>query len=963
MGAARFVLPAALAGVAAGILAADLGLTAPMPAAIAGTLLIGVAGILGRRGVAIMVMGVAILGAAVGALRQESSDPATTDPTTSVASLVDGEEHRVSGVVVDDPRPRADRLQLVLSDVEADAADGAVQFTDRLLVWMPRGLDVRAGDGLEVAARIELAEDFDGFAYREYLARQGIGAIARARGAEVLPAAGGIGGAIGSLRATLLDGLNELVPEPEAALGAGILLGVRSSIAPEISDAFATAGLTHVVAISGWNIAIVAAIVLALVRPLGRLRGGRWTTALAAACVVGGYVLLTGASPSVVRAALMAGAMLGGRLGGSRAHATSALGLAALVMLLVAPAVLWDVGFQLSLLATAGLIWFGRGIERRLRRWPGWLREPVALTLAAQLTTLPVILVNFERLSLVAPISNVLVVPLVPLAMLASAAVSVGGVLLGWLPQTPIGDALAWFLGGSAWLVLRAMVVVGQATASLPLAAVDVSVPPPFAVAWFPILALGSWALRPDRPTTDPSPSVPDEAMTGTMAALARLFRPLPALLCLVLVLCGITLATRPDGRLHITALSIGQGDAILVEAPSGATMLIDGGPDPELTLRRLGANLPFWARWIELLVLSHPHQDHVAGLVDALDRFRVGTVIHAGIPFENAAYSRLLADASAGAVATRAAFAGERFALDRSTAVEVLYPSEADAAAPLPEGDINNGSVVLLLRHGAFMALLTGDAEAPVEAALLARGLIAGVDVLKVGHHGSHSSSTPSFIAAAQPSIAMISAGEGNEYGHPAPETLATLAAHAGTTVYRTDTQGDIEVETDGAAYRVKTHAGLTGWVPVHAAADAGSIGPWPSRTEKPFSACSTRPSCPTASASIRLASLAWRWPPPAWWPRPASRSTVGWWRRRRSSTTSTSPRSGAPAASTASSAHGGWRRLGTKSSPCRSPPTRSPRSSTRTATRSAGRRSSWPSPTGTWRRSSSPSTSAWTT
>ena len=121
-------------------------------------------------------------------------------------------------------------------------------------------------------------------------------------------------------------------------------------------------------------------------------------------------------------------------------------------------------------------------------------------------------------------------------------------------------------------------------------------------------------------------------------------------------VLLAISIASRPDGLLHLTVLDIGQGDAILVEAPDGGTMLIDGGPDPELTLRRIGANLPFFARRIDLLVLSHPHQDHVAGLVDVLDRFRVGAVLHAGIPFGNAAYDRLLTDAAERRRAGRAA-------------------------------------------------------------------------------------------------------------------------------------------------------------------------------------------------------------------------------------------------------------------------------------------------------------------
>ncbi len=328
--------------------------------------------------------------------------------------------------------------------------------------------------------------------------------------------------------------------------------------------------------------------------------------------------------------------------------------------------------------------------------------------------------------------------------------------------------------------------------------------------------------------------------------ALGRVLRPLPVLAGLVAILLVVTVANRPDGMLHITVLDIGQGDAIIVEAPSGATMLVDGGPDPELTLRRMGANLPFFARRIDLLLLSHPHQDHVAGLVEVLDRFRIGAVLHAGIAFENPSFDRLLADADASDVPVHLARAGQVVALDAATSVRVLYPSETDAVGPVPEGDINNGSVVLELAFGEFSALMTGDAEAPVEAALVSRGGLPPVDVLKVGHHGSHSSSTPAFLAAVDPAIAVISAGKDNEYGHPAPETLAALA---GRTILRTDRDGDVEIVTDGRTLRVRTDAGWSTARPVRGTVPAGSIAPWPSQTDPPPFACSTRPACPTGS------------------------------------------------------------------------------------------------------------------
>jgi len=952
MGAARWVLPTALGGLSGGILAADVGIAPPPAVAAVGVLVSVAAALAGGRAVSVGLLGgVVLASAALGAWRH--APPTESSPSRpGVAAVVDGAEHALVGTVVDDPRPRADRLQVVLGDVSVARAGRILRLDDRLLVWLPRGIDVRSGSRLALRTRVELAEDFDGFAYREYLARQGIGGIARPRHAEVIGSGVGPAVFLAQLRTALLGGITAVVPEPEAGLGAGILLGVRSSIAPEVSESFATAGLTHVVAISGWNIAIVVALVGAVLRPLERRPGGRWSTAVVATASVAGYVVLTGASPSVVRAALMAGALLVGRFSGSRAHAASALGLAALVMLLVAPAVLWDVGFQLSLLATAGLVWFSRPIEGRLARWPSWVREPVALTLAAQLTTLPVILVNFERVSLVAPLANVMVVPIVPLVMLFTAMASVLGVVAEALGAGPVGDVVAWMAGGPAWLLLRAMIGIGAAAAAIPGAAVELSVPTPLAVAWLPVLGLASWALGGDA-AAEERRAVPDEAMTGALAGLARLLRPRYAGLAMLGLLAAISVASAPDGRLHLTVLDIGQGDAILVETP-GATMLVDGGPDPELTLRRLGANLPFAGRRIDLLVLSHPHQDHVAGLVEVLDRFRVGAVLHAAVPFENPAYDRLLADAARARVPVGVARAGQRLALDGATTLEILYPSDADAASPLPDGDINNGSVVALLRHGGFAALLTGDAEAPVEATLVARGALPAVDLLKVGHHGSHSSTTPGLLEATRPGVAVISSGAGNEYGHPAPVTLRALAARPGLVTLRTDLHGDVEIVTDGTTYRVATAAGTSGPRAVHGGALAGSIGPWPSPTALPRAACWTMPACPMGSSSTPRAWPAWRPRRPGSWPGPASRSTWSSWRRPPCSTTSTRSRSGDRAASTASSAHAGSRRRATRSSRSRSPPTRSCACSTTIGSRSAGRRCSSPWPTATLGRSS---------
>ncbi len=710
---ASLALPACLAGVTAGVLLADPAQAPPplLGMIIAGGLLATVAALLvamaprrGRprlAGATVLVASIG-LGIALGAWRGAASG-LPTGPG-SVAGLVDGtgqtDEVAVRGTVVDDPRPREDRQQIVLDAVviERRPARG------RIVVWLPRAIEISSGDVVAFRARLEAPEDFDGFAYQAYLARQGIGAIGRAFDAQVAhPAGTSPGRMVASVRAALLGGLDEVVPEPEAALGAGILLGVRTAIDPAVNAAFATAGLTHVVAISGWNIAIVAALVARLLEGVAVRAGGRLLVPLLTLSAIGFYVVLVGSSPSVVRAALMAAAMLLGRQGGSRAHAASALMLAALVMLLIAPAVLWDVGFQLSLLATAGLIAFGASFAARLGGWPGWIREPVALTLAAQLTTLPVILLTFERLSLVAPLANVLVTPMVPLVMLACAVAAPVGLLAGAVPVPPLTDAATWLTGGAAWLGLRAMIVTGGAVASIPFASLPVSMPPALALSWYPALAMWWQRSSPERRPARRRPGGPGRAgrsvaawvgwrsrALGAMTAPLRIAAsavatPRRSLGALVVVLGVTTIATLPDGQLHLVMLDIGQGDAILVVAPSGATMLVDGGPDPDVTLRRLGGALPWWRRSIDVVLLTHPHQDHVGGLPDVLRRFQVGTILDGGRSYPNPAYAQLLALAAVEPGATyRLARAGDRIGsmpAPRSPCSTQLTPMSAGAA------------------------------------------------------------------------------------------------------------------------------------------------------------------------------------------------------------------------------------------------------------------------------------------
>jgi competence protein ComEC len=957
-----WLLPGLLGGVMVGLATVDAGwLGVALGAVVVGSAVSGlVLAAIARPmlGPAIVVAGAMACGLAVGGWRGMAAAP--PGGPGSVDTLPVDASWPVSGVVADEPTPRGDALDLVLDDLLL-AGD---PLAGRLLVRVPRSAAVMAGDrvALEVSIRPFDPADAEGIAYRERLRRQGIGALGRAYEVTVIghrsdPLTDGFGG----LRRWLLDGLVTTVPEPEASLGAGILLGVRAGIDPEIRDAFAVAGLSHVVAISGWNVAIVVVLIGAMTRPL-RSRAGPLLPGAVAGLAVAGYVVLVGASPAVVRAALMAGALLVSRLGGSPAHGGSALMAAVVAMLVVSPSALWDVGFQLSALATGGLIVLGVPIEQRLERWPAWIRTPVALTVAAQLATLPVLLATFEQVSLVAPLANIVVVPLVPAVMAGSAVAAIVGALGSAVPLPGVADAARWLAGGAAWLPLRGLIGSGTAAAELPLAALPLTAGPWLTVAWYPLLGVAARRLT-RRPVLEPPTAKPLEVAERISApqlalpeaaafapALAWLARPRRAVIGLVLLFALTTLLSGPDGRLHLTVLDIGQGEAMLIEGPDGETAVVDGGEDPDLTLRRIGQALPFHERQIEVVILTHPHQDHLGGLGEVLRRYEVARFVDAGAEPNGEPHERLLTAArqelDAEIIPART---GQVIALGGGAELEILHPDAADVAHLGPDDNVHDVNVVALLRYGRFSALLTGDAEASVEALMAERGLLHPVDVLKVGHHGSETSTTEAFLGAIRPSVAVISVGADNDYGHPHRSILDNLAEVPGLAVFRTDLDGSVEIVTDGRAYWVISRRGQT--APRPARGDepvgfrTGRIEPWPCPIAQPPAGCSPRTSHLTGWSSTRMALRGWQPRRRGPWRTTGSTWIRTWSRQRVASTTSTRSRREATGVmgSPAPSASPPW---ATPSSPSRSPPIRSTACSTPSAFPAAGQRSAcrWP-------------------
>ncbi len=810
-------------------------------------------------------------GACVVALRLLAGALQPALPPDTLPGSLDDEAAQV--VSISTPSGGAQRAVIRLE--ESATGTSAV----RLYARLPRYPEIVPGDRVSISGSIRPPPEGPGFG--DYLRRSGIAGTITSRTLERAPVTEGPAAWLERRRRDAGEVLARVLPAPQAGLAAGILIGLRDQVDRDVAAAFTAAGLTHIVAISGWNIAVVAGVLATLLRHTSRRRRSIATLAAIAA-----YALAAGAGASVVRAAVMASAVVGSRELGRPGTAASALGLAVVAMLVVDPAVIGDAGFQLSVAATAGLLAWGTPLTQWLRarladpgarvRAPSWLIDSLGVSLAAQASTLPLVLLDFGRVSLVSPLANLVAAPLVVPVMAASAAALVAGwpATLGIAgPAGSVLELVALLVGSAGAVVLGALVGVGRAAASVPGASVTLAPPatqglaaavalvvatvaspgarrraaataaafghavrpagrrasPTWADAVLRAHSPGSALRAPERPARGHSPGsarVAPAAAGARPAARVRSGRtasrgPLAtrsgrlAVLVATVVVAGLVLvaAARPDGRLHVTFLDVGQGDAILVLGSSGGRILVDTGPDPDRLLPLLDARLPAWDRRIDLLVLTHPHEDHVAGAALLVRRYRVARVAEPGMRGSGPGWSALVTALSAAGRSTERLAAGDRIDIDGAT-ITVLWPLRGtvpDAPAATGTG-VNDVSIVLDLRYGNRRVLLMGDAEQEVDAALLASGAInaAGprVDVLKVAHHGSATASTAAFLAAIRPSAAVVSVGADNDYGHPARSTIERLAA-AGARVFRTDQVGTVDVSTDGTDLLVDSGEG----------------------------------------------------------------------------------------------------------------------------------------------------------
>lgn len=721
-----------------------------------------------------------------------------------------------------------------------------LSFTTRLDQALPP--ELHAGDEIAVlteAKQLQVFMDEGAFDRRAYLDRQDIHLVATLRAPQLIERVSSpaptAGTRLARVRRELRDEVDGLFTDKPQVAGVlrAMLLGDRSFVDRAESTDFQKTGVFHVLVIAGLH---VGALAFALYWICRKLRFTPLWKALFTLTLLFSYVAVVEQRAPVLRATLMAAIVVLGGFFFRRLDLLNSAGLAALVLLVAKPLALRDSSFQLSFLAIGciaglGAPWLEKTVQpyvralrgwrevtrdaahepraaqfridlRSLARWigsrvPQQLRktaedalagglsltlrvwELLVITMALQIGMLPLMARDFHRITLSGPLVNLAAVPLtgvvVPLGFLALAT---------GLVWQPLGKIFAVPL---AWLTELLLHTV-QWFAHFPRWSYRIPGPP-----WWLIAAFFAVAVL----------------LAAMMRSKQSPWHKLRWSLFAAWAACALAVAVFPfgpqwsKGKLEVTALDVGQGDSLFVVSPGGKTLLIDGGgafggfpgheeqqgvdPGEEAVSPYL-----WWRGFqkLDVVALTHAHQDHLGGLTAVFENFRVGR-LWIGREVSTAAFAQLEGLAREKKIPIEHELRGEKFSWDGAEG-EFLWPelSPEEIAASAR----NNDSLVLRLRYGGQSLLLPGDAEKESERAILAENDANELraDVLKIGHHGSKNSTMPEFLAAVQPRIGIISSGEGNPYGHPSPELLERLA-NAGVRIYRTDFDGAVHVLTDG--------------------------------------------------------------------------------------------------------------------------------------------------------------------
>jgi competence protein ComEC len=720
----------------------------------------------------------------------------------------------LKGIIKSEPEISGNLIRFRLEAREVKLEGGWQATSGNILIFIPGFTNYSYGDSLQIKGKLESPPVFDDFDYQAYLAHQDI--YSTMFNPVILSAEKQSGFNpvrwLYTMRSRLARIISATLPEPQASLAQGILLGMRHSIPEELKYDFSVTGTAHLLAISGINLTIIAGMLISAGKAVFGRRHGIYVWL--ALCAIWFYAIISGIQAPVIRAAIMSSMFLFAELFGRQKNALPALAFSAAVMAGFDTGIIKNISFQLSFLSMCGLIFISPSLENSglklakvkpeepifTDRFKRVIISSLSISSGAIIMILPIIAYYFGIVSLISPITTLLITPFFPAIIFLSALTASTGL---------VSIFLARIIGWVAWLFLSLMIWIIELFAKIPAFHLKIGALPLTAI-WFYYLAVFILILILNYRSAIIKPvnciwekiSKATRSSIDLFVRIPKRFVILPLLV--IAFLTSFAASTFPDTETEVTFLNVGEGDATLIRT-GHQKILIDGGPSPEAIALELGKKMPFWDRKLDAVILTHPHTDHLAGLLEVIKRYRVDHVVIADFQDSSPLFREWLDLIQKNNSKIISARAGLTLEMGNGAKLIILEAVSFDPTSNALESE--NTGIIAKLIYGDISFLFMADAEHDLESRLVSERADLTCTVLKVAHHGSATSSSVEFLAVARPRIAVISTGTDNPFGHPYPEVLERLVDSTGSpeTIFRTDLEGSISFWTDGQILKVQ--------------------------------------------------------------------------------------------------------------------------------------------------------------